>query len=84
MGQFMTGKRTSSKDWIWRFFEVLRDEDHIFSRGLTAAVVFDTDLGWRAVTKGRAGKRLDDSAPRRFLAIETDDLQARFALKKSR
>lgn len=76
----MSRKRVSSIDLSWRFFEVLRDEDHIFQRGLSVAVVPDTKLGWRAILAGRGKRHMSNRAQQRFIAIERD-LQRRFALK---
>lgn len=79
----MAKKRISSIDLSWKFLQMLRDEDHIFHRGLSLAVVPDSKLGWRAVISGRDKGYLSDRAQQRFNAIEKD-LQGRFALKDNR
>ena len=79
----MASERISSTDLTWKFFEVLRDEESLFQKGLSVAVVPDTELGWRAVIAGRGRKHMSERALRRFRAIEKD-LQGRFSLKDSR
>lgn len=78
-----TRKHISSTDLTWMFFEILRDQESLFQKGLSFAVVPDTELGWRGIIAESSRKRMSERALRRFKAIEKD-LQGRFALKKSR
>jgi hypothetical protein len=74
----MAKKRVSSIDLSWMIFERMREEVSP-QRGVTVAVVSDTQLGWRAVLDGRSRKFLSPAAIRKFRSIE-NELRSKYAL----
>jgi len=67
----MAKKRVSSVELTWIIVEKLK-EDGSFQKGLSVAVIPDSQLGWRAVVESRARRRMSPRALRRFEALQKE------------
>jgi hypothetical protein len=67
----MAKKRVSGIDLSWMIFDRMREAlGH--SRGVSVAVVPDTELGWRAIIQARSASRLSPAAIRKLRSIESE------------
>ena len=67
----MAKKRVSSTELSWMIFDRMR-EAFGHSRGVSVAVVPDTDLGWRAIIQSRSASYLSPAAIRKLRSIESE------------
>lgn len=65
----MAKKRVSSIELTWIIVEQMKDDGN-FQKGLSVAVIPDSEMGWRAVIEARARRRMTTRAQRRFEAIQ--------------
>src|SRR5262245_13075282 len=78
VGVLMLKKRLSSVDLSWMIFERMRDEFG-GQRGVSVAVVRDSNLGWRAILEGRSRRHLSPAAIRKLRSIE-DEFRSSYSL----
>lgn len=67
----MAKKRVSSVDLSWMIFDRMR-EAFGHARGVSVAIVPDTELGWRAILQSRSQRYLSKVAMRKLRSIESE------------
>ena len=74
----MAKKRVSSVDLSYMIFDRMRE---VFghARGVSVAVVPDTELGWRAIVQARSARYLTPATLRKIGVIESE-LRSSFSL----